>query len=464
MAKRNVSSSPTREVKKLMTVASVNQTNILNLNDDCLRVVFSHMRLKDLCALKETCLRFGTPTDEQFQRRYRHGEFTICPEFDENLTGRPSSVLRNFGYFIFKLIVRELTVDDAIECWRDICENCTRLQELSIYDSNLKLFKPQRSSMYCGDLDSLRIVKCFGENLYFGRIIRYFGSLKHLTIRDNLARLLNYGGLRCSFLRYTFPQLREIIVEFVHADRSFNIFFRKNPQLKKIVIKNGCSIMSYLDDIANCCQNIESISMSGFLDFESINLTEKIAKLGLLNGLKELQLDVSQKPIASMIEKLAEKNSLHTLGLTDGMLDTHSVRALQKLSNLTTLKLVEFKNGNVNALENLLSQLQLKHIHIIRCVGVQYEDVAGGIKRSSTLETVTFVHIDKENFLRETQFLQLANARRASTVASPLEFFQTKSARDGMVIGIEQIEANAGSVKLSELDSLDGYILGKFCA
>lgn len=87
----------------------------------------------------------------------------------------------------------------------------------------------------------------------------------------------------------------------------------------------------------------------------------------------------TQESIAQIVEKLAEKNSVKTLGLTRGTLETHLIRALSKLSNLTTLKLMALKSVNGNALENLLSVLQLKHLHIIGCADTQYEDIAAGV-------------------------------------------------------------------------------------
>lgn len=61
--------------------ATLKETDILDMNDDCLRKAFSY-----LCLTDYTCGRFD---DEQFKRRFRHyeNEYTIlsAPNFQHSI-------------------------------------------------------------------------------------------------------------------------------------------------------------------------------------------------------------------------------------------------------------------------------------------------------------------------------------------------------------------------------------------
>lgn len=55
----------------------------------------------------------------------------------------------------------------------------------SAYTNQNWNYSIRNSSAHRENLTSLRIINCFGHDCYSGRIIKYSGNIKHLTVRDN---------------------------------------------------------------------------------------------------------------------------------------------------------------------------------------------------------------------------------------------------------------------------------------
>lgn len=452
---------PEKSAKKSVTVSPVKKTNILDLNDDCFREVFPHLSLTDLSAVKDTCRRFGPVADEQFHRKFRHFEYTFCPVFDEHPTGNEfdisSSVFNNFGHAMTKLIVRKLISGNVMEYWQEICETFTSLKELSVYDCDLSFFKPTQIHVQREALDSLQIIECSGTNLYFTRMVKFFGNVKRLKLRDSFRRMRD-GGLRCTFLQNAYPSLTEISLEIVHADKHFREFVEKNPQLKKILLKNCTIGYDKLDCIANCCENIESISIEYYRWSENIYLGPNIASLSRLNKLKELQFRCGGL-VSPALEMMAEKNLLETLGLSDACMGDRLCQAICYFTNLQTLKLTNTSIAQPYMLAVIVNVLKLKHLHIIRCRDIQPENVVDAIRGSDTLETVTFAHFRDWWTLDLPIFLELVEAGALSGAGFPLELSLQRSAIERGPMRTVDIQPYEEFIKLRVFDSFDEYLM-----
>lgn len=197
-----------------------------------------------------------------------------------------------------------------------------------------------------------------------------------------------------------------------------------------------------VDTIKKYFQNVESIAMR--YSMEESNWDEKVATLVKFSKLKKLELDIWSAPrILPLLKILGQCSTLETLTLRKGKLDAESNNELSKLEQLRTLKLVKRKLGEVtaNSLLVLVGKMQLMHLHIIQCHGVYYEDIAKAIAHSKTLQSVTFVAIEEEPvYLEKEQLLLLENARMASDVDFPLQFFQAEAAFDAQLPASRFIE------------------------
>lgn len=464
MSKRNRTNDRSDSAKKSKTVAAKSaqshQLRISDLNDDCLASIFSYLNPNELCAVKETSSCFASMADLQFKRKYGNKEFVFLPKFEKKLPRNVQAHVVSpefwplFGEFIEKLSIHANNGADAAQHWKSICENCTRLEDLSVFTCDLKLFQPADFSVQRHQLNSLHLACFFGRDDDYTRIINYFADFERLSVR-----YIHNNSVRCEFLRHNYPRLKEIAFESIEANEHFDEFVRLNPQIEKVFFK-ACSLdYDRLDIIAQHCPKIETISVQ--CDPASENYADKIARLARLAALKELQFkcfDDFQGPLTAAIKVLAKKNSLQVLGLTGGRLDMDLCRALCKMTNLRTLKLVEFENVRVNLLKKLVSGLKLKHLHVM-LGDVKFKDIVVAVKSSPTLESLTLMFCE-EFILDNTRFSQLVSARLASGAGIPLELYHSQE--DTVTVDKQQLQKNAQLIKLKKHYGLLGYITNEY--
>lgn len=341
---------------------SENKTLILDLNDDCLRCIFSYLRPNDFFTIKKTCHRFEALADEEYRRNFRDEKFVFCSAKElDNYDRHSSDILsqftmitarhiRMFGKFIRKLEMFRLNYGD----WKLIFENCPKLHELVIRECNMAHFTSiDSTTSNVNGLDCIEFDACRSIDGHIEQIFNYFNSnVKKLTVRYAYEKYDSCG----KFLQNYFPQLKEVmLVGFMYyrSIEHFNEFFRLNPQIEKIHCRRNVMYENYLDGIARYCEGIESIKIG--CDLYSVPESfhrEKIERLSRLNKLKELCFDCNQESVNSTIEILAGSNSLDTLGLSHGTLDMQLCRALCKMINLKTLKFVYFDKTIANCCVN----------------------------------------------------------------------------------------------------------------
>lgn len=425
-----MSSNASNGSAKKVKIVSVNETHILDMNDDCLRSVFSHLNSIDLCAVKETCTRFESLADDEFRCNFGNDEFVFCSSkhlrdyprrylFDNSpYTAIGAKQLHLFGKFMRKLEVFQ--VDD----WNVILENCSGLRELMVRECDLAQFRPtdKPSAGNLNGLDYLEFESCRGSDADFTRIMSYYANLnmKKMTVAYYYEKS-DSGG---EFLQQKFPQLKNIALEGFFDRRSIaniNEFFRLNPQIERFNSRNNINYEHYLNAIVEHCVGIESIEIDCDLDNGyAIYHQEHIKDLSRLNKLKELYFSCGDKRVEPALETLAEKNLLDTLGLSHGKLTTNLCHTICKMTNLKTLRFVYFSEMNGIELKTLTSELNLKNIELIATWTLDIEDIAAVIIHSRTLEKVTFDPIHYQ-ILDERLLGLLIKARMASAAGFPLE-------------------------------------------
>lgn len=466
MSKRNHPSSSDQSTKKPKTVSPEEVTHILDLNDDCLEALFANLDPHDLCAIEETCRRFSLLTDEAFRQKYRLSHFKFRSEFDNSHECSEfqisSRILRLFGKFIGKLRAEYLKGFDAAEHWKNICENCSQLNALSLHGCNLAEIALMDTHFQLNHLDRLVFEMGEANDDHIAQILDICPNITSLNLSyirkcENASTGDRYDDvqLQGAFLRQKFPRLKDIYFFGVNVNQHFNEFFRRNQQIEEIFAPGQCLTQNRFETIVKHCKNIKSISIGSDLHLETQAGSVAFAGLNHLTELEVFQFNCHKTSITSALEILTGRNALQLLGLTNGTLDRNLCRTLCKFTGLQTLRLVTFDGLNTDLMKNLVSELKLKNLHFILCDNVSFGNIATAIKYSRTLETITFTplrNIRSETLLDDARFLQLVKARKESSAGFPLVLFgfDEESVSVKVSADVERNEANFIKLKIGQ--------------
>lgn len=448
MSKRTRFSLRIAAAKKSKSIPPNESTHILDLNDDCLDIVFSYFDPIDFCRVKETCRRFGQLVVGQFRRKFREKHFILNWSESNDTAQRVSQFdlskfFNGFGKFIRKLSVRNLTEKDATQRWIEIYENCSELKELEIYNCNLELFKPIKRSAEPRKCGHLKISKCYGEDVYFNEIISYFTNFE---INSLEIQFVEDDELCGRFLQRKFPQLTRI--KFIHCCKKehFDEFLKLNPQIQMIAALHTLNEYN-LNSIAKHSKDLRAISIVNF-ELQDDETIIQIVELGLMEKLKEVFLVHYTE---SSIELLVQGNVIDTLGLLNGSFNMDLSRSLCKMTRLKCLVLCRVFDITTDSLKTVMMQTNIRKFFIFWCQNVNFDDIAIIIKYSRTLEYLLFEQIDNVATFDETRFLQLTNARKESCAGFPLELSVGKSDFNQMNSSKIILKNNANLVKLTEI-------------
>lgn len=458
MAKRKRSNSTSDKL------TSVDATHILDLNDDCLEHVFSFLPTYDLCAVKKTCQKFANSAEDVFKARYRHRPLNVAPEIgdlaDRGSFDRAFMITTTFGPLITKLSIHNVVAERDDWIFTEIFYICTKLKDLKLSECALHRF-PWMGEDPPIRLESLQISNCFGDEHL---IMLQLSKLMCLSLTIEYDASL----LKLDRLQHDYPCLREITIrgwdwyENVELNRSLPNFIRAHPKLEKINFNFYHVKFNILPAVAAHSRELKSLSLQ-LNDEEEEESVEKLAELRRLNHLHELQISCAafNDNIAPSIEALAEKNLLRTLSISDTQLDPVLRRAICKLTNLETLKLVKMSGDNASgeSLGILAENLgKLKHLHVIQCNGILFEHMVPFIERSKTLASLTLY--ERYRKPGDELFKQLLAAKNSSGATTVLEIFLCGF--DRKILSEQQRkqmnEAGYGRIQLMKFDENTKYV------
>lgn len=435
-------------------------THILDVADDCLQKILSFLPTIDLCAVKETCQRFESLAQQHFVTRYRHQAFIFRPDFSDYVD-RPDfsnslRVLLHFGPLIRALSVHHITEDEDSVHWEHVLVQCIALSELKVSGCVLQFMHYYRRLP--DTMEHLILNKCMGNDEDFCDVIYSFQNLKRLTVE------YGHHSLKTGFLRRHIPNLEEITVRCVRSVRTtaqainnvLPFFIIANPQLKRIHFNFNFVKCDILDVIATHSSGLESLSLQLY-ETNRIPFPEDIAKLRRLQHLRELQISCSayKESIRSSIEALADRNLLHTLSISDTKINLDLWQALSKMRNLRTLKLVKMSADSdlKKSLRTSSQKLELEHLHVIACEGIQYKHIVSTIEKLKSLKSLTFSCVCDCD-IDDTLYTQLITARKTSGACSTLDVYLPLS-----VLKVAERKAHEGktdiSNKLIQLQKID---------
>lgn len=177
--------------------------------------------------------------------------------------------------------------------------------------------------------------------------------------------------------------------------------------------------------IANHSRNVESLS----LNIEWCDRFDQIWPKLLHFNLKELQLTIPtlERDVVQFIEALAGKNELQSLCVAGPSVSSELFKAISKLTNLKTLKLVDHISVD-DDLSIIWDKLDLNHLHLIAGNEMDYVQCTLAIEKMRSLESLTFVprhsHARACNRLMLNAVLpQWINARNSVDSGFPLKIF-----------------------------------------
>lgn len=225
-----MASAPREHAKIMCAEKVVNETSILNLNNDCLRTICECMDLLNLCAFADVCHRF----QDAARAHFGSAKCTIFRDvnmikWDESMKRVQFSFLRNFGPSINSLRVSSSGRNDKF-LFDSIVRNCSgTLNALGMRRFNIDRETAQKLLSFILGLKELRMADC--------------------TVKD-------YRG----FIQH-FPKLESFSVDSLSFVQ-FKEFLMKNQQLKHInnlIYDNRCFM-----EIVRCLPQIESLNTHAF--------------------------------------------------------------------------------------------------------------------------------------------------------------------------------------------------------
>lgn len=150
---------------------------IPQLNDDCLREIFSHLSLKDLCAVKNCSRQFSDLADSTVQSRLRDEIYQYdvsCLDKTEQL------VLAKFGKCIAHLHIYGDAFDD--KTFSTQFQKCTSLKTLRLAKMKLA-FSVRSTQSALQNVENLELHFCKGSHWHHAKITKACPKLKKLTLK-----------------------------------------------------------------------------------------------------------------------------------------------------------------------------------------------------------------------------------------------------------------------------------------
>lgn len=156
--------------------------NIPQLNDDCLREIFSYLPLKELCTIRDCSIRFCALAEATVQKMWQNRNRTgYVVEIADDDNGELLA-LTKFGHLISHLTINDPVFSHTSDAdVRSAFERCTSLKTLNLKMVNLSLIP----FGILETIDELKLYSCIGGDRLHVKIINACEMLKHLKLLMN---------------------------------------------------------------------------------------------------------------------------------------------------------------------------------------------------------------------------------------------------------------------------------------
>lgn len=379
------------------------ETNVLDLNDHCIREVFNHLELTDLVYVADVCSRFRYNARAHFATS-KHTKLYLEVYGAKSKHLGISKTMRNFGAFATSISL-------FIHC--------------GISDSKLHpIATVTTNSMRKHCTEKLTIL-----NLTFlrmsAKIIRLlrplFCHLKTLSITR---------GEALGLLMENFPELESFSMAGMKLNgNDFADFLRRNSQLKEIAINNCDEVNgNILRSIATHVPQIETVHID-FRSQKGGTFQENQMYLCKMNKLKNLGVTSIGSSFASTLNKIAKaKVPLEYLQLETDDVDDAPNRVTQYINGISELsklkRLVLCYNMCLNATDVLQICGNLRELRelIILCVtpALSADHLVELIRNGEQLEKIFCSGrgdiMDVDTYLQMVEILKRRRVMRHLTV------------------------------------------------
>lgn len=250
-------------------------TNILDLNDDCLREICEYLGLNDLCAFGNVCTRFSDVSRAHFaSSTFKHtlvwNYSTTCSMVNEKYKVNTIDFLRQFGALIESITVMGVNylcglskTNDQNRILRLLNRYCSEtLQELVLWNFYLTedtalLLRPLLRSIH-----RLRIEKHSLCDLFLKMLPEWAPELRELEL-DNLNSNSDQEKIRFVGLQPRFQHLERFSLKSVSRVDNDDVeeFLKWNPQLKQIELDGMNVTRTIYDLIFKHVPKIESVRL-----------------------------------------------------------------------------------------------------------------------------------------------------------------------------------------------------------
>lgn len=395
--------------------SSLDEENILHLNDDCIYQIYKFLPTIDWCSLRETCTRFRTISDYCFRRQSESFQLTpknVIGWSDGSFTVNDvKRVIRNFGQFITKISINRghfHCYEDPAELVRLLDRYCNTLQDLKFVKIDLTAATIKQCARLFSNLHRLVIDQSNNEET-FNQCLPHCVALKELE----LIRLRNIKGI--CLARYHFEFLESFTVsnwsDFNHC--FIKLFLLKNRQIKRVkLLSNSFEADRTMEDVVLALPNLMELSVKFNFTSQPNLLPASVTMLPLL---KKFEMDfefVTDEITNKILDGLAVHNNMEDLHIASFRLNDESIPRLCALKTLKILKLTATRNLNRVICKKLASELSaLSEIHIVECPDTTFNDIKEFVVHSTNLQRIVFNRIDDtQPSLNKDMFLSLVEA------------------------------------------------------
>lgn len=329
-------------------------TTIGDLNDDCLREIFTHLNISQLCLTSIACKRFHSISEEILRKRFKSIDLS-----DREKMGRSNS---HCGYKLgpLSILFQKYEINELAFSKHDFAAEDTQIINMI--------------SKSCRDVRSLQMkyMTFYSWGIHLGQLRTLFQGLNSLTMDlctfyltraemtsifskcVDLTSLVLVGPNVLSYIIFwsqiEFPKLitlktgKSFSGSYIQASSQIS-FFKKHPNIKHLQMRR----LTFSVWKASL-PNLESLHTQIIDDFPS-----NIGDLPCLDNLKKLTLTtISNKNFATFMRAIAAKNKLEYFGFHAPFIEYKElIRSVLRVKSLRSLTI----GSDCNITEENLSLL-----------------------------------------------------------------------------------------------------------
>ncbi|XP_037024873.1 uncharacterized protein LOC119066472 [Bradysia coprophila] len=349
-------------------MSTPNQTNFIDLNDDCCYHIYKFLSIVDWSSLRDTCTRFRTISDYCFDRRRRTFELSdISNSSNKMEPSEVKRVLRAFGRFMKTLSIDRERFKRNTDCNVLVLfldRYCRSLVDLELANFRLTRTTIVQCRRLFSSLQRL-VIDEWNDEAAFTAFTSCLATCASLTELEFIGL---YGIVGDSLANRRIASLKSFKMSgsIGFSCKAIKSFLTKNDQLTQIKLwdlhfKDHEGADNILEHVANKLLKLEALS----LQF-NINFMPNIFPVTEMPLLKKLEVNLEYiVRVEEMLRGLTVLNNLEDLHLIFFKCNVESIRLLTLLKSLKILKLSEPYNLDRDMCKRLASGLPgLEEIHI----------------------------------------------------------------------------------------------------